>query len=282
MNARPAWPIGLSTGVYYAEPLLEVIPHLHALGLPLLEVCSFPAHFDYHDRDLARRARRAIEGRGMAVHSLHAPFSHQVDITLLENAARRHAVDEIKRAAEALAELGGRVLVIHPGGEIGPDADRIMERLHRSADSLVELQAHCARLGLTLALEDMLPHLLAGETGDLLWLAQQLPAERVGWCLDTGHSFLARELVQRVELFGPRLVLLHLNDNHGTYDDHLPPGEGAIHWPEVVASLRQVAFAGVLMLEVAGRGDDAALSSGVRRSVAYLTRLILDSSDTAR
>jgi sugar phosphate isomerase/epimerase len=282
MSTRPAWPIGLSTGIYYAEPLLAVLPRLSEFGLPLLEVCSFPAHFDYHDRALARRVRRAIDGYGLAVHSLHAPFSHQVDITLLDEEARRHAVGEVKAAAAALAELGGRVLVIHPGGEIGPDAGRVMERLDRSADSLAELQAHCTRLGLTLAIEDMLPHLLAGETGDLLWLARRLPAAHAGFCLDTGHAFLARELIQRVELFGPRLVLLHLNDNHGAYDDHLPPGEGAIDWPAVIAGLRQAAYAGVLMLEVAGRADDAALWHGVRRSAAYLGSLMLATPDAAR
>jgi sugar phosphate isomerase/epimerase len=256
--------------VYYDRPILTTLPRIAASGIRLLEVCSFPAHFDYHHSGLARDVRRQVEALGLVVHSLHAPFSPQIDITLLDDAARRHAVTEVKRAAEALAELGGHVLVIHPGSEIGPDGQRIMDRLHRSADSLVELHSHCAALGLTLAVEDMLPHLLAGRTADLLWLLEQLPRDHIGFCLDTGHSYLARELLQRIDLFEPWLLLLHASDSRGQYDDHLPPGEGGIDWQAVFAALYRVGFDGAVILEVAGREDEEALWRSIQRSVAYL------------
>lgn len=273
MTRPPSWPIGISTGVYYNRPILTTLPRIAASGIRLLEVCSFPAHFDYHNRGLARDVRRQVEALGLTVHSLHAPFSPQIDITLLDDAARLHAVTEVKRAADALAELGGRVLVIHPGSEIGPDGHRTMDRLHRSADSLAELHSHCAALDLTLAVEDMLPHLLAGRTADLLWLLEQLPRDHVGFCLDTGHSYLARELLQRIDLFGPWLLLLHASDSRGQYDDHLPPGEGSIDWQGVFRALHRVGFDGAVVLEVAGREDEEGLWRSIRRSVEYLHRL---------
>jgi sugar phosphate isomerase/epimerase len=273
MSGPKPWPIGISTGIYYNRPILTTLPRIAASGVRLLEICSFPAHFDYHDSALAQQVRQEIEARGLVVHSLHAPFSPQIDITLLDDDARRQAVVEVKRAAEALATLGGRVLVIHPGSEIGQDAHRMMERLHRSADSLNELHSHCAALGLTLAVEDMLPHLLAGRTADLLWLLEQLPNDHVGFCLDTGHAYLARELIQRIDLFGPWLLLLHASDTHGSYDDHLPPGEGAINWQDVVHALRRVGFNGAMILEVAGREDEEGLWRSVQRSVEYLRDL---------
>lgn len=272
MKRPQPWPLGISTCLYEGEPLLATLPRLHRLGLPLLEISSFPGHFDYHDRTLARRARQELAALGLAVHSLHAPFGPAADITALDDTARWQAVQELKAAAEALRELGGRVLVVHPGGEVGANSSSVMARLRRSANSLIELHSHCRALGLTLAIEDMLPHLLAGRTGDLLWLMEQLPDDGAGFCLDTGHSFLARELVQRIELFGPSLLQLHLHDNRGTFDDHLPPGEGAIDWPEVMASLHRVGFDGVLMLEVGRAVGAANLEARVQRSVEAIVR----------
>jgi len=48
--------------------------------------------------------------------------------------------------------------------------------------------------------------------------------------------------------------MLHVADNHGEADDHLPPGKGDIDWPRVLADLTRISFSGALILEMSGHG----------------------------
>jgi sugar phosphate isomerase/epimerase len=48
-----------------------------------------------------------------------------------------------------------------------------------------------ARLGIQLLLENMLPHLLFGQTSDMMYLLGEISTCAVGTCLDTGHAHLA-------------------------------------------------------------------------------------------
>lgn len=46
--------------------------------------------------------------------------------------------------------------------------------------------------------------------------------------------------------------MVHVHDNFGRTDDHLPPGKGGIDWRELLGSLETAGFNGMLMLELAG------------------------------
>jgi len=52
---------------------------------------------------------------------------------------------------------------------------------------------------------------------------------------------------------GPRLRTLHLHDNYGEVDDHLPPGRGTIDWADLFAALAEVGYARPLQLELTDR-----------------------------
>ena len=44
---------------------------------------------------------------------------------------------------------------------------------------------------------------------------------------------------------------MHANDNRGQFDEHLPPGEGAIDWRHIRETLEHVGFDGWIVLELA-------------------------------
>lgn len=262
-----SWTVGLSTGIFLSEPLPKVLETIKATGFRTIEVTVSPLHFDYHNVDLAVRIRRELEGLGLKATSLHAPYSSIIDPTYLDEEYRRRAVAEIKAAAQALITLGGTKLVMHPGSESPEAKADIAPRLKQAAKSLKELHQYCQERGISLVLESMLGHLLGGSTIDLQWLLAQLPREGTGICLDTGHSYLAGSLLERVKLFAPQLMMLHAHDNNGVYDDHLAPGEGNIDWPSFIAALRQVNFKGEIVIEMSA-GENAL--ERARRSVAFL------------
>ncbi|HET7293433.1 MAG TPA: sugar phosphate isomerase/epimerase family protein [Vicinamibacteria bacterium] len=266
-----SWEIGLGTGIAYRHPIGDVLRPIAESGVRLIEISTAPNHLDLHHLDRLPEVRRQVAELGLQVHSLHAPFGHDVNITSPDPAVRRRSFERLGRAADALELLGGGLYVIHPGGE---DQRWVWDRdarLALSVEGLTRVWDACRTRGLMLVVETPLPHLLGGQPADFDWILERLPAEGTGVCVDTSHTSLGGFLLERLERLGPRLVHIQASDNRGVTDDHLPPGEGGIDWSVVLSTLQRVGYRGVFMLEVAGDGD---VRSHVQRAVAAARRLV--------
>lgn len=272
------WNIGLSTGCFYNSPILSVIDEIHANGFDSIEVCSFPAHLDYHKRDDVLRAGEKLRALGIRPVSFHAPFADKIDITALDPALREMAVAELLVACEAAAAMGAENLVLHPGPERSgrPPEEEFLTRMRNAAESLNTVANRCCKLGVHLLLENMLPHLLFGHINDMLYLLGSIRDCEVGTCLDTGHAYLSRELGMVANKLSGHLHLIHVNDNRGDHDDHLPPGEGHIDWPWFMSELKRWNFNGTLILELSSRENESVpdMLARARHARDYLTSLM--------
>ena len=58
--------------------------------------------------------------------------------------------------------------------------------------------------------------------------------EHVGVCYDFGHANLTGSAFHRrnLNLIGKRLKAVHVQDNHGEWDEHLMPFFGSIDWED--------------------------------------------------
>ncbi len=267
-----SWPIGLSTGCFHNKPLLECLEPIRGSGFSMVEVVFSPSHLDYKNPAAVREAALRIEALGMEAYSFHAPFAGDIDISSPELARREYALDEILRAAESAAVLGVHYFVIHPGPENSeiPSREERMVRIENVVSVLNRVALRCAELGIKCVLENKLPHLLFGSSGDIVWILGGLETTEVGACLDTGHAFLAGELYPLVYKLAPHLRMLHVHDNKGHSDDHLPPGEGRIDWGALTRELVQVNFRGAMILELAGSGGAEEILERARKGRAYL------------
>ncbi|MCC6750382.1 MAG: sugar phosphate isomerase/epimerase [Deltaproteobacteria bacterium] len=265
------WPIGLSTGCFYQTSIFDCLETIRQGGFGKIEVCSFPAHLDYHDREAVERAAQRIQELGLEAYSFHAPFAERIDITALDAGHRDFSQREMLQAAESAARLGVRYFVIHPGPERGgmPPAERF-ERFERAVMVLDTVARRCRELGMALVLENMLPHLFSGHVRDLLWIMGALSSTDVGCCLDTGHAALSGDLKTAVPKLSGHLWMLHVSDNRGQRDDHLPPGEGQISWDELLGQLDRGGFHGAMILEIAGDHDRDRAMEAARRGRAFL------------
>ncbi len=268
------WPVGLSTGCFYQKSIFDCLEPILAGGFSLVEVCSSPAHLDYHDLGSVRRVAERMDALGIGAYSFHAPFADRIDITSLDAGHRGASVREVLTAAEAAAALSSRYFVIHPGPEHQPHPSG-EDRQHRLANvalSLDEIAGRCRDLGLTCVLENKLPHLLFGNTADMLWILGAMSVTDVGVCLDTGHANLGGELDTAAQKLSRHLRMIHASDNRHQFDDHLPPGQGAIDWTRVLGLLRQSGFRGSIIMEIAGHGEPAQILESARRARQFLRR----------
>jgi len=73
----------------------------------------------------------------------------------------------------------------------------------------------------------------------------------VGFCFDTGHYniFSRSSLESWIETMGPCLKQLHIHDNWGENDQHLPPGEGSFPFEELGSLLSKKNITPIVTLE---------------------------------
>jgi len=256
---------GLSTGIAYRHPIETVLQPIADAGFRTIEIATARDHLDLSNPARLHELAHVAREMGLAVPSLHAPFGHDIDLTDPDPAFRQQSLDMLTRAADALQIFGGRLYVIHPGGE---DHNWVWEResrLARSLEGLTTLWQRCRERGLDLVVETPLPHLLGGQPDDLEGLLHLLPREGTGVCIDTSHTSLGGFLFEVMDRFASRLVHVQASDNRGHTDDHLPPGDGIIDWAKVQSKLAAIGYQGIFLLELTGGGE-------VREDVAYAAR----------
>jgi sugar phosphate isomerase/epimerase len=71
------------------------------------------------------------------------------------------------------------------------------------------------------------------------------------FCFDTGHHnvFSEAPIGSWIDMMGPYLAQLHIHDNQGTKDQHLPPGEGNFPFSDLFAMLRKRKRTPIITLE---------------------------------
>ena len=108
------------------------------------------------------------------------------------------------------------------------------------------------------------------------------------FCLDTGHTNKAHsvggrdggavpDVVETIHLLGKDIKVLHLNDNNGFTDQHLPPMckmEGGVNWSEVYAVLEEIGYDGVYNFELSLANFGASLEDAVHFLGGYLRKSV--------
>ena len=204
-----------------------------------------------------RRIGEMLERHGLDMIDLHGAVGFFSDWSSSIEPRRRAGVGQTKNRIEMTSELGGDAVVLHlPEGRVtgGDDWKKFARR------SLDELETVARNTGVRVALEN-LP--TPGHMEAMIGLCTEYPPEFVGICYDSGHGNMAGNgldlLEQVVDMggqgSGSRLVALHLHDNFGSKDEHLPPFWGNIDWRRVMSILDAAGYRKPLCLECSIRNS---------------------------
>jgi sugar phosphate isomerase/epimerase len=78
-----------------------------------------------------------------------------------------------------------------------------------------------------------------------------VPSSHLGLALDIGHAnLLPGGVGPWIAAFPEKIFHLHLHDNDGVLDQHLPIGEGSVNFTKVFKQLNSIGFTGTSTLEV--------------------------------
>lgn len=95
-------------------------------------------------------------------------------------------------------------------------------------------------------------------------LLNRTNSPRIMACLDIGHAHYSRTSPEGwVDALGDKIGYLHLSDNMGQFDDHLPLGDGTVDWASVDALCRFLPADTPATLEVGS-------PEGIEKSLQYL------------
>ncbi len=187
------------------------------------------------------RIRDLIETTNLPV-TVHAPYG-DLNCASLNYPILRESIRQITACIAAAAEWTDRV-TFHPG-YLSPLAKLDPERAWATQkEALREIGRSAAEHGVLACLENMIAirEFLCRDPGELLGMIEGI--EGVGACFDLGHA----HTVGAVPAFVAQLARanhLHLHDNHGESDEHLPLGAGTIDYgrmgPVIAASYRGIA-----------------------------------------
>jgi sugar phosphate isomerase/epimerase len=136
--------------------------------------------------------------------------------------SRFHQIFEVARI------LGPRVVVFHSGYEKWKYAMDMDIWLEKSLLTWRPLNRIAYDLGTRIAIENI----FEDEPSNLKMLMESMHSDNFGICFDTGHFnlFSKTPLEEWMKALNPHIVELHLHDNDGTSDQHLPMGEGSFNF----------------------------------------------------
>jgi sugar phosphate isomerase/epimerase len=147
-----------------------------------------------------------------------------------------------------------------------------MENLYKTFKSAVRL---AEEINLPLVIENMnrlhpdSEIVYLGVTIDeLKQVFEAVPSNKLGLALDVAHANLLPGGTQSwIEEFPDKIFHIHLSDNDGVLDRHLPIGDGGINFGEVFSQLNQIGFKGTATLEV---GTEANNVKSLKRLINIL------------
>lgn len=188
--------------------------------------------FEKHGNELA-----SMLSAKNAVYSVHTPI-WDMNLTSENAQARRAALEAYQNSIAFAASIGAEHVVLHPGFCYAPVFDKKIAR-QRAKEAIEALCGWNEKYGELLLVENV------GNPGTSIFTQEEYVGfirsfdGAVGSLLDIGHAHLCGwglpEVISGLKSY---LFAVHLHDNDGKSDSHLPMGDGSIQWPTVFQALR--------------------------------------------
>jgi sugar phosphate isomerase/epimerase len=239
------------------KPILKELEAISELGFDYLELTMDPpqAHYSIIHQQ-KKRLLKALDRKQMKL-VCHLPtFVYTADIN---HVLREASLNEVLKSLEVAAELGCLKAVLHPSYIVGLGIFVKDQARKYALESLEAIMEKADQLDLLLCLENLFPktHSLV-EPEDFAEIFVKFPNLKM--TLDTGHAHIedteGKRAVKFIERFPDRIDHIHVSDNFGEADNHLPVGAGTVNFSEIIKALNGIRYDDTITLEVFSKDRD--------------------------
>ena len=187
--------------------------------------------------DWASNLKDRADAAGIAYTHAHAP-------------GEANSGEWIERSIRAAAVIGARYLVVHPvfKDEKGKTIDSKLKFIRVNAEAIRQWLPLAEECGVTLLSENI----LWGASKDprvIAELVKEVDSAYFGWCFDVGHAWCSGYAPDILKKCAVVPLSLHIQDNDGSGDQHLIPGDGTIDWKAFTQTLRDICYLGDCVME---------------------------------
>jgi D-psicose/D-tagatose/L-ribulose 3-epimerase len=243
-----AMKIGVNTLLWTAHfdrEHMDLLPRVKEHGFDAIEI----ARFNW-DRFPAAEVRREAARLGLDVIGCTA----MPGLSLIhdEPAERAKAIEYVKGAARATADMGGRLLVGPVFSPVGwlPGRRRTEEEWKRQIDSLRDIGRTLEELGVDLAVEPLnrFETFFLNTNADAARMCDEAGQKRIGILHDTFHA----NIEEKSQATAVAAAAKHLKHVHTCENDRGIPGSGHVEWDAVFSALGRANYDGYLVIESFG------------------------------
>lgn len=197
------------------------------------------------------KLKRALDKNRIEVNQIHGPWRFPPKDATEDDRAERFG--KMTKAMAVAKFLGAKYMAIHPLMPFGVDEninpDEVYEINKRFFKALSDV---AGKLGVTVCLENMpFREFSLSSPESILKLIEDIGSPHLKFCFDSGHAnYRSESMRDSILTVGKeRLAILHIHDNFGDSDSHLPPYDGNIDWAELVEALYEIDYSGVMNIE---------------------------------
>ena len=230
--------IGASTLAGIEFELEKTLDFIENLGIEYAElVHQYPAEFI--DSEI-------LESYSLK-YSIHAPFM-DVNIASPQDQSRLNSIAQIKSSIDLANEINAEAVVVHPG-LISFLANKYFKKeVYEFANqSIKEIGDYAKNLGVMATIENM-PNFESMIYQNIADLNQLLVENEMHMTLDIGHANHVGYAPE--DMIFDSIKHVHVHDNLGDDDSHLPLGEGSIDLKYIINTLESKNYDGIYILEV--------------------------------
>ena len=130
----------------------------------------------------------------------------------------------------------------------------VLNNLIRSLRELVE---YGKKYNVEVMLENAAESYEITDLKDFKYIIDRVPDLKVH--LDIGHAFLyggMKNIENFIKIFKNKIVHIHIHDNNGKWDEHLPLGAGSIDYKKVIKFLKKIKYNKTITFEIFSRDLD--------------------------
>lgn len=224
-----------------AEPIEITIRRLARYGYKSIEISGEPEIFD------TKEVGKLLKEHGLNCWGSVSLMFEGRDLIHADEAVRAGSIQYIKECITMVKELGGYEMTIVPSqvGKVTP-MDTPEQEWQWAVEGLQEIYPHAEQAGVRMALEP----LNRFETNflnraDQAMLLAEAVGPNCGVCIDTFHLNIEEaDLYQAIRNTKERLVDFHVADNN-----RMACGMGALDWPRIIGTLKEIGYDGTVTVE---------------------------------